>query len=382
MALPSSSLSFRVKRSEPEVIIPTKPTPQELKPVSDIDDLDGFRFQIPIIFFYNNTGKQDPIKVIREALAHSLIYYYPLVGRLKEGFNNKLTEDWNGQGVTRLACGGFVLALHVNHTMCDASGLVQFLNAIAKGAMAPSVQPVWQRHLFNARNPPQITRTHHEFDDSQLTHSNSFCPKVFLFWSQTHKGTSETTPTKPYLCRTLTLRLNPKETVLVSCLVSTCGKNHYPTLHIPLGYYGNTAVYPAAVSNAELLSQKPLEYAVELVKKAKDQIKEEEGRPMYKIEGNFIVSDTTKVGLGDVDLGWGLSICADPAMAFYPISFHVSYRDGIVVPICFQFWPWKGLNKSSTKCARKVVICMHRGFEQNVYRTLCVYLVCLENKRH
>ncbi|KAL5541068.1 hypothetical protein UlMin_042641 [Ulmus minor] len=436
MALPSSCLSFGVKRSEPEVIVPAKPTPQELKPVSDIDDSDGFRFQIPIIFFYNNTpstssllGKHDPIKVIREALARALVYYYPLAGRLKEGFNRKLTVDCNGQGVlfvaaeadislqqlgetiqppcpfldeflcnvpgsdgivgcpliliqvTRLACGGFVLALRLNHTMCDGFGLVQFLNAvgeIAKGTMAPSVQPVWQRHLFNARNPPQITRTHHEYDDSQLTHSNSLDPatlvqKSFFFGPkhiralrkqlpQNHTCTQfELVTACLWRCRTLALRLNPKETVLVSCIVSTRGKNHYPTLHIPLGYYGNTAAYPAAVSNAELLSQKPLEYAVELVKKAKDQMKEEEyirsiadmmvlrGRPMYKIEGNFIVADTTKAGFGDVDLGWGLPVCAGPATAFYPISFHVRYKDGVVVPICLPILAMESFEQELNK---------------------------------
>lgn len=60
--------------------------------------------------------------------------------------------------VTRLACGGFVVALRFNHTMCDGSGLVQFMNAIAemaRGASIPSVEPVWNRDLLIARAPPR-----------------------------------------------------------------------------------------------------------------------------------------------------------------------------------------------------------------------------------
>ncbi|KAM1909405.1 hypothetical protein ACFX13_038161 [Malus domestica] len=86
----------------------------------------------------------DPVKVIREALSRALLYYYPLAGRLREGPNIKLR-------VTHLTCGGFILALRLNHTMCDAPGLHLFLNAIAemaRGEHAPSILPVWERELL------------------------------------------------------------------------------------------------------------------------------------------------------------------------------------------------------------------------------------------
>ncbi|KAJ0084060.1 hypothetical protein Patl1_29411 [Pistacia atlantica] len=177
---------------------PAELTPQEVKKLSDIDDQEGFRFQVLVIFLYRNNHPspamegRDPVKVIREALSKALVFYYPLAGRLREGENRKLLVDCNGEGVlfieadanfsldelgdeihppfpclgellynvpgsdgilgcpllliqvTRLLCGGFILALRLNHTMCDGYGLVQFLNAVeemAQGKPTPSVTP-------------------------------------------------------------------------------------------------------------------------------------------------------------------------------------------------------------------------------------------------
>lgn len=59
--------------------------------------------------------------------------------------------------VTRFKYEGFAFAVRLNHTMSDALGLVKFLNAVAettRGACAPSLRPVWQREIFNARDLP------------------------------------------------------------------------------------------------------------------------------------------------------------------------------------------------------------------------------------
>ncbi|XP_043708157.1 benzyl alcohol O-benzoyltransferase-like [Telopea speciosissima] len=215
----SPSLGFQVQRREPELVIPAKPTPHEFKYLSDIDDQEGLRFQIPVIQFYRNEptmrGK-DPVTVIRKAIAEALVFYYPFAGRLKEVHGRKLVVECTGEGivfieadadvrleqfgdvlqppfpcleellyephgsgdilgspllliqVTRLMCGGFIFALRLNHTMSDAAGLVQFMSAVAemaRGAQAPSVPPVWKRELLNAGDPPRVTFLHHEYDE-------------------------------------------------------------------------------------------------------------------------------------------------------------------------------------------------------------------------
>lgn len=102
MALSSPSLVFTVQRCQPELVAPAKPTPREVKPLSDIDDQQGLRFQIPFILFYGNepsmAGK-DPAKVIREALAQTLVFYYPFAGRIREGPGRKLVVDCTGEGL-------------------------------------------------------------------------------------------------------------------------------------------------------------------------------------------------------------------------------------------------------------------------------------------
>lgn len=100
----SSPLSFSVRRREPELVAPAAATPYEVKPLSDIDDQEGLRFQIPSIQFYRNRGGmhspgRNPAAVIREALARALVFYYPLAGRAREGDGRKLSVECNGEGV-------------------------------------------------------------------------------------------------------------------------------------------------------------------------------------------------------------------------------------------------------------------------------------------
>ncbi|KAK7345239.1 hypothetical protein VNO77_15833 [Canavalia gladiata] len=214
----ATSLVFTVRRGKPELVAPAKATPHEVKLLSDIDDQEGLRFQIPIIQFYrhdpSNAGK-DPVDVIRKALAETLVFYYPFAGRLREGPNRKLMVECTGEGVlfieadadvtldqfgdplqppfpcleellydvpgsgevlntpllviqvTRLKCGGFIFAIRLNHTMSDGAGLVQFMSGlgeIARGMHRPSIQPVWCRELLSAREPPKVTCIHREYE--------------------------------------------------------------------------------------------------------------------------------------------------------------------------------------------------------------------------
>ncbi|KAH0647225.1 hypothetical protein KY290_035137 [Solanum tuberosum] len=159
---------------------------------------------------------KDPAKIIKDGLSKTLVFYYPLAGRLIEGPNKKLMVNCNGEGilfieadanveldrlgdsikppcpyldlllhnvpgsdgiigcpllliqVTRFRCGGFAFGFRLNHTMMDAYGIKMFLNALSEliqGASTPSILPVWQRDLLRARSSPCITCTHNEFDE-------------------------------------------------------------------------------------------------------------------------------------------------------------------------------------------------------------------------
>ncbi|XP_034711496.1 methanol O-anthraniloyltransferase-like [Vitis riparia] len=421
MASSSSPLVFSVKRRDPEFVRPTNPTPREVKQLSDIDDQEGLRFQVPVIMFYPNNplmkGK-DPVKVIREALGKALVYYYPFAGRLIEGDNRKLMVDCTGEGVlfieadadttlenlgdaiqpmcpcfeellydvpgsggilgspliliqvTRLRCGGFIFALRLNHTMSDGPGLVQFLDAIsemAQGLSVPSLLPIWQRELLNARNPPRLTCIHHEYeevtnakgtlmtmDENNLVHRSFFFgPKEIralrnrLPASLGVCSTFEVLIAYVWRCRTIAFAVDPDEVVRISCLINMRGKRGFD---LPPGYYGNAFVYPASITKAGMLCKNPLEYAIRLLKKAKAEMSQEyvksvadlmviKGRPLFTQPGNYIISDLTRAGFGEADFGWGKPVYGGVARALSIISFCMRFRnskgeEGNVIPIC------------------------------------------------
>ena len=96
------ALSFTVHHRPPELVVPAKPTPREVKRLSDIDDIGILRIQIPIIQFYAGNPSmrgKDVVGIIRKALADTLVFYYPFAGRLREGPNRKLMVDCTGDGV-------------------------------------------------------------------------------------------------------------------------------------------------------------------------------------------------------------------------------------------------------------------------------------------
>ncbi|KAK4572070.1 hypothetical protein RGQ29_030474 [Quercus rubra] len=391
-----TSLVFKVRRCEPQLIAPAKPTPHEFKPLSDVDDVE--RCQIPVIQFYRfdySMQGKDPVIVIREALAQTLVFYYPFAGRLREGPDSKFIVECTGEGAifieadadvtldhfgdaphppfsfvdellfdvpdsgemlncpllliqeTRLKCRSFIFALHFNHVMTDGIGIVQFMNAlgeIAQGATTPSILSVWQRELLNARDPPRVTCTHHEFDEVADTNSglsnasNGMTCCSFCFGSTQISTIRKFIPHHLQKCS--------RSEILTACMWRFC-----PPL--PAGYYGNAIVASAILTTAGELCQNPIEYALELVKTAKANVSEEyarslidlmviKSRPRLPMVRSYIVSDLTSVRSRDVNFGWGKAVYGVLAKVFpEPINFYIPLKNsegdnGILVPVYLQ----------------------------------------------
>ncbi|KAL9243570.1 hypothetical protein vseg_017442 [Gypsophila vaccaria] len=384
----NSSLKFKVTRDVPELIPPAKPTPNESLQLSDLDSINTLRVQLSWIQFYKNCDNVGPYlsslgpsKVIKDAIAKALVLYYPLAGRVRETREGKLVVECTGEGVlfvdarvgvslddfgrplhppfpcldellyhvsgssgilhcpllhiqvTRLKCGGFVIALKCNHTITDGRGVVQFLNAVAElaqGAEFPSVSPVWERHLLTTPNSSQVSRSFEQVEmkmdinkgivplEDMVYKSYFFGPteisKLRNSIPQSQVATSfELITAHLWRCRAIAMYKDPHEAAQLTYPVDIRSKLNPP---LPTGYYGNAVVLQMAESPVGSLSNKPLQYAVELVKESKGNIAREKTLSLADLAAIsrglearkrdvFTVSDHRRLGLNSLDFGWG-----------------------------------------------------------------------------
>ncbi|XP_074285297.1 benzyl alcohol O-benzoyltransferase-like isoform X1 [Silene latifolia] len=400
-------LALKVTRAMPDIVCPAKPTPREQKLLSDLDDQEGLRFHMPAIMFYKANplmNGKDPVKVIKDALAKALVFYYPLAGRLVEGTNRKLVVDCTGEGVpfieaeanaslddfgpdqsfpledllydipgtheiigtpllvfqvTRLKCGGFIVALQASHTLTDGTGIMQLMNAVGemgRGFTTPSILPVWERERLTARNPPRVTFDHHEYDQHDTTnnhHANGYTGLVqqsLLFGAtqlaalRTHfpphikkYSTFDLLSASLWRCRIRALGLKPDDEVRLMFSVNARNKFDPP---LGKGYYGNACAFPVVCAKVNDICENQIGYVLELIRKTKGEINEEymrstmdlmvtKDRPHYCVYRTYDVSDLRHLGFTEVDFGWGKPVFGGPASygSIPNASFFISYKN-------------------------------------------------------
>nr|CAD1820827.1 unnamed protein product [Ananas comosus var. bracteatus] len=365
----SSSLTFAVRRSEPVLVPPAEPTPYELKPLSDIDDQESLRFYRSGIYFFRNSPSkigQDPVAVVRSAVAKALVHYYPLAGRILEGPGRKLAVECTGEGVvfvgadadvtledfggdlsppipcnekllcepesssadiigrpllfiqvTRMKCGGFIFAVQICHCMADAAGLVQLLidiGELARGPTplsAPGVGPGAPRRPVPAARHAPAPGVRGGRRPRQGPHlpADALVHRRFFF-----RDEEETAYLLPHHRPALRRRRRSPNTVRGE----RPGKRRISKQpQLPRGFYGNAFAFAVASSTAGELCERPFGYALQLVTEAKARVLDVgylqsvsdlmvlKARPRFAVARTYLVSDLTKSGLRAVDFGWG-----------------------------------------------------------------------------
>jgi len=272
--------------------------------------------------------------------------------------------------VTRLKCGGFILAFSFSHNMCDGTGFTQFLKTwaeMARGATEPSVPPVWCRELLMARDPPRITCNHREFEhvpetDTGNGNEDDIVLRSFFFGPSQiaairglvppelqHCTTFDLLTAYFWRCRTKALQMEAEEEIRIMVVVNSRPRFNPP---LPAGYYGNAIAYPAAVTTAGKVCENPFGYAVELINKVKGEVTEEyvhsvadlmvsRGRCLFTTVRSLIVSDLRRFGFRDIDFGWGKALYGGEAKgggafpaAMYLISHeNANGEEGALVPM-------------------------------------------------
>ncbi|CAM0879417.1 unnamed protein product [Alopecurus aequalis] len=202
--------------TSPVLVPPRLATPRRTLYLSNLDDQRFLRFSIKYLYVFPAAATV-PAAALRDALAHALVEYYPLAGRLRHGDEEgKLVVECNAEGalfaegslpglaaadfltgggarphrswrkllyrvdahsfvavpplvvqVTHLGCGGMVLCTAINHCLCDGVGTAQFFHAWARAArglhIADDHPVVHDRRALRPRCPPRVEFAHPEY---------------------------------------------------------------------------------------------------------------------------------------------------------------------------------------------------------------------------
>ncbi|RID64583.1 hypothetical protein BRARA_E03509 [Brassica rapa] len=383
LPLPTTSrLSFKVHRRKPELVTPAKSTPRELKPLSNIDDQQGLRFQIHFIFFY---------RLIRRALGQTLVYYYPFAGRLWEGPNRKLAVDCTGEGVLVTEADADVTFAELEEAdallppfpcleelLFDVQGssevlttpllLVQFV-AVDKTLLVVR-GCILQTNIHKQRETMFVvilatkSRIQIRPQRSTSTTKPNYLKLSFFFGREEiaairrllppglHNSTFDVLTSFLWRCRTAAMSPDPNTEMRMTYLVDSRSKLRNPP--IPSGYYGNVLAMPVAIATAKDLMEKPLEFPLRLIQEAKSSVTEDyirsvaalmatRDRPKFVTAGNYMVSDLRRFDIGHVDFGpWGKPVYGGPAKTaigtFPGVSVYMPFKNkkgetGTVVPV-------------------------------------------------
>eukprot|EP00249_Psilotum_nudum_P036654 c8290_g2_i1 orf=1-894(-) len=210
----SQACDIQVWHDSETLVPPARAIPSHRLYLSNLDDLITHKALIKLFIASkpNDTFNYDQfLQEFKQSLSRFLVPFYPFAGRLIETKNGKLEVDCNGLGalvveafsdatledfgdslvpkafckklvydwtgpiieapllafqITRLKCGGFVIAMSICHVLCDGTGVVHIIRSLVEsylGLPEPSLSPCWARESLKPRPSPLIKFPHYEY---------------------------------------------------------------------------------------------------------------------------------------------------------------------------------------------------------------------------
>jgi len=317
-------MGFTVTKISEGPIKPADPTPTPTLPLAWVDRYPTHRGLVESMHLFRSGS--EPAKVIRDALAKALVFFYPLAGQIVEPVQGEPAIECSAQGVyfveakadcsleeakyldrplliskddlvpypnsenwgvephntimmmqvTTFTCGGFVLGLRFNHASADGMGAAQFIKAVgdmARGLPEPLVKPVWDREKFpNPKIKPgplpelPILALDYTVIDFPTDYINKLKSQYIAYSGKICSGFDVLTA-KLWQCRTRALNLAPESEVKLCFFASV---RHL--LKLDKGYYGNS-IFPVkmTVPSGKVINSTLLE-VVDLIRQAKERM--------------------------------------------------------------------------------------------------------------
>ncbi|KAF7088099.1 hypothetical protein CFC21_091245 [Triticum aestivum] len=316
------------------------------------------------VFFIFEYPIQDPIETIKRGLSQALVHYYPIAGRLAAGAaagefvirctgegvsfvaasancaikdvrefcDSSLQEElavlYADEGfsyseplmlmqVTVFSCGGFVIGVTLNHSVCDGIGMAQFMQAmgeLARGLPSPSVIPVRSKDSFVLDLPPFSTNfvrflgtlqpSPMEFLD--ITVPSSLINRIKRTYTMNYGqpcSVFEAVAAVLWRCRTRAIMSDP-----AALAVLTFPANARKHAVAREGFYGNCVTAQLVMATSGAMADGDIMELVKMIQHAKDRVPgQTEIDEMRQLDGYnlFLMSCWRNLGMEEIDLGFG-----------------------------------------------------------------------------
>ncbi|KAH9329696.1 hypothetical protein KI387_001804, partial [Taxus chinensis] len=243
--------------------------------------------------------------------------------------------------VTRLRCGALIICAGLSHSVCDGLGSAQFLQAwseMSRGSKCPSITPIWDRHLLQSRRleiqisscdlpefteVPDLCNLGSRLRSEQLVASSVCFERSDLLEMKTlvtlhsHSKCTSFEVLSAHVWRSWVRAMDLPAKQRIKLLFSVNVRARLEP-GLPEGFYGNGFVLGCAETSVKELTEKPVWHAVKVVQRAKEILRDEyirsivdalgDSRRRPHLTGSLVISQWSRLGLMDVDFGWGRAL--------------------------------------------------------------------------